>query len=77
MVFKESPQYSCPIGSIFRGTPEYVNLYFIYSSKILNCKQKENTLVMVTAHRETWGLKASRDNRKRKEEKGSQLAKSS
>lgn len=74
VVFKK---YSCPIGSIFRGTPEYVNLYFIYSSKTPTCRQKETTLVLVTAHRETWGLKASRDNGKRKEEKGSQLAKSS
>lgn len=70
-------KYSCPIGGIFRGTPEYVNVYFIYSSKTPTCRQKETTLVLMTAHRETWGLKASRDNRKRKEEKGSQLAKSS
>lgn len=70
-------KYSCPMGSIFRGTPEYVNMYFIHSSKTPTCRQKETTLVLMTAHRETWGLKALRDNRKRKEEKGSQLAKSS
>lgn len=68
---------SCPTGSIFRGTLEYFNLYFIYSSKSPTCREKETTLVLMTAHRETWELKASRDKRKRKEEKGSQLAKSS